>query len=444
MTSAVKIALTIAGSDSIGGAGIQADLKAFASLGVHGCSAITCITAQNTTGIRRVEAVADDLVKEQILAVLEDMRPGAVKTGAIYTSENAKVIAEIFSDRRTPLIIDPVLVSTTGAKLAKEDFASSLKKYLAPICTLITPNVSEAEKLTGIRVTDSEQAAKSAEQLLSIGASGVLIKGIIDGDKVADYLTMADGSMQTLVSTHLQGEFHGTGCLLSALIAGHIALGDDVCTSVVKARGAVFSAMQSGLRLGKGIGIIDPLKEIIVEAGKIRVLESLYASKEVVERELPIELIPEVGSNLCYSISSPRSEQDVAGYTGRIVRDGKRPKVVGCPKFGASKHVARIILAASRQDPTVRSVMNIKFNEKNIEACRNAGLKMSSFSRAKEPDGVSTMDWGTDAAIRDFGSVPDAIWDEGGHGKEPMIRILGESPDGVLRKVSRISSELRR
>jgi len=444
MTSTVKIALTIAGSDSIGGAGVQADLKAFASLGVHGCSAITCITAQNTTGIRRVEAIPGEIVSEQILAVLEDMHPGAVKTGAIYTSENVRTIAEIFSSRQAPLIIDPVLVSTTGTMLAEGDFISNLKKHLIPLCALITPNASEAESLTGIKVTDVEQAAKSAERLISIGASGVLIKGVVDGDKVTDLLSMADGAMQTLSSTVLPGEFHGTGCILSALIAGRIALGDDICTSVIKARSAVFLAMQRGLQLGKGIKIIDPLGDVIMEAGKNSVIESLHAQRELLEKDLPIELIPEVGSNLAFSIASPSSEQDVAGYTGRIVRDGGRPKVVGCPRFGASKHVARIILAASRHDPAIRSALNIKYNERNLEACKGAGLKMSSFSRENEPEGVSTMDWGTSAAITEAGYVPDAIWDGGGHGKEPMIRILGNNPEDVLRKISRISSELRK
>ena len=442
--SPVKIALTIAGSDSIGGAGVQADLKAFASLGVHGCSAITCLTAQNTTGIRRVEAIGSDLVREQILAVLEDMRPGAVKTGAVYTSENVRTVAEILSGREVPLIIDPVLVSTTGAKLAEEDFALSLKRHLIPLCALVTPNSSEAERLTGIRVFDAEQAAKSAEQLLSMGASGVLIKGIVEGDKVTDFLHMADGTVRELSSNVLQGEFHGTGCILSALIAGHIALGDDVCTAVANARGAVFLAMQRGAQLGKGIKIIDPLGGIMIEAGKSGILESLYAQKDVLEKDLPVELIPEVGSNLAFSLCSPGSEQEIAGYTGRIVRDGRKAKVVGCPRFGASKHVARIILAASKHDSAIRSAMNIKYNERNLGACKKAGLRMSSFSREEEPEGVSTMDWGTGAAIKKAGYVPDAIWDEGGHGKEPMIRILGRNPEDVLRKVSLISSELRK
>jgi len=444
MTSAVKIALTMAGSDSIGGAGIQTDLKAFASLGVHGCSAITCITAQNTTGIKRVDPVEAESVRAQISAVLEDMRPGAAKTGAIYTAENVKVIAEIFSDREIPLVIDPVMVSTTGARLAKEDFPSSLKKELIPVCALVTPNASEAERLTGIKVTGIEQAAKAAEELLSIGASGVLVKGIIDGDRITDYLAMDDGKAQELTSTILPGEYHGTGCLLSALIAGHIALGEDVCTSVIKARGAVFLAITRGQAIGRGIKMLDPLGEIVREAGKITIIEQLDDARSAVEHDLWIELIPEVGSNLGFSVQAPLSESDVAGYTGRIVRDGRLPKIVGHTRFGASKHVARIIIAASRRDPSVRSAMNIKYNERNLEACQKAGLRMSSFSREGEPKGVSSMDWGTSEAIRKFGSVPDAIWDAGGQGKEPMIRILGRDPQDVLAKVARVAGELQK
>lgn len=438
----MKIALTIAGSDSIGGAGIQADLKAFASLGVHGCSALTCITAQNTTRITRIDAVPPESLRAQIEAVLEDMTPGGVKTGAIYSAENVEVITGILSGKGIPLIIDPVLVSTTGAKLARENFAAMLRKKLIPICALVTPNVSEAEALTGIKVTDIEQAAKAAEQLQSIGASGVLIKGIPGEGTISDYLAMADGSTNILSSTKLPGEYHGTGCILSALITGHIALGDDVCTAVIKSRGTVFGLIEKGAAPGKGIKILDPLGQILVEAEKGPVLDTLERMRAIIEKDLAVGLLPEVGSNLGFAIPAPQSEADVAGYTGRIVREGKCPKVVGCARFGASKHIARIIVAANRQNALIRSAMNIKCNDGNLDACRRAGLSVSSFSREREPEGVSSMDWGTIEAIAAFGSVPDAIWDAGGHGKEPMIRILGKNPDEVLEKLSRISRNL--
>ena len=180
------------------------------------------------------------------------------------------------------------------------------------------------------------------------------------------------------------------------------------------------------------------------EAEKITVIEAVNEARVTIESGLRMELIPEVGSNLCYSIESPANEADIAGFTGRIVRDLGRPRIVGYAKFGASKHVARIILAASRHDASIRSALNIKYNARNLEACKKAGLSMSSFSRENEPEGVSTMDWGTDQAIKRFGSVPDAIWDAGGHGKEPMIRILGKDPQDVLAKMIRMANQLEK
>lgn len=438
----MRVALTIAGSDSIGGAGVQMDLKAFASLGVHGCSAITCLTAQNTTGITRVDAVTPDMLREQIIAILNDMTPDAAKTGAIFTAENGEVVAEIFSERQIPIVIDPVLVSTTGARLARDELISIYRRKLMPICTLVTPNISETETLTGIRVSCIEDAERAAKALLSCGAQGVLIKGIPAEDKVSDYLLLGDGSSQVLTSTRWPGEFHGTGCMLSALITGHLSLGDDICTSVIRARGEVFSALEFGINLGKGIKIIDPLRDVRRGAEKARILASLEKIRSDIEATLRIELIPEVGSNLGFALEDPRTEQDVAAFTGRIIREGARARIIGCSRFGASKHVARIIIAASKFDGSVKSAMNIKFNRRNLDACSKAGLSMSSFSRKDEPGGVSSMSWGTEHAIESYGAVPDIIWDDGGHGKEPMIRILGKDAEDVLTKLKRIADSL--
>ncbi|MEM2838827.1 MAG: bifunctional hydroxymethylpyrimidine kinase/phosphomethylpyrimidine kinase [Thermoplasmata archaeon] len=438
----MRVALTIAGSDSIGGAGVQMDLKAFASLGIHGCSAITCLTAQNTTEITRVDAVAPEMLREQIIAILNDITPDAAKTGAIYTAENGEVVAEIFSERRIPLVIDPVLVSTTGARLARDELVSVYKRKLLPICTLATPNTSETETLTGIKVSCIEDAEKAAKSMLSYGAEGVLIKGIPLEDKVSDYLLLKDGSSQILTSTRWPGEFHGTGCMLSALITGHLSLGDDICTSVIKARGEVFSALEFGIQLGRGIKIIDPLRDVLRGAARARILTSLEKIRNEIEASFRVELIPEVGSNLGFALEDPKTEQDVAAFAGRIVREGAKARVVGCSKFGASKHVARIIITASKFDNSVKSAMNIKFNRRNLDACSKAGLSMSSFSRKDEPAGVSSMSWGTERAIESYGAVPDIIWDEGGHGKEPMIRILGKDPEDVLTKLKKIADNL--
>lgn len=418
------------------------DLKAFASLGVHGCSAITCLTAQNTKEITRVDAVPPDMLREQLLAILSDMNPEAAKTGAIYTAENGEVIAEVFAQLRIPLVIDPVLVSTTGARLAREELISVYRRKLIPLSSLVTPNLSETEALTGVRVSSIDEAARAAKQLLSSGTHGVLVKGIPSEGRISDYLLLSDGTVEVLTSTRWPGEFHGTGCMLSALITGHLALGDDLRTSVIKARGEAFSAIEFGMDLGKGIKIIDPLRNLRTDSERGKILASLEKIREEIEGVMRTELIPEVGSNFGFSLEQPKNEQDVAAYSGRIVRDGSRARIIGCAMFGASKHVARIIIAASKFDGSVRCAMNIKFNKRNMDACARASLKISSFSRDEEPAGVSSMSWGTERAIESFGSVPDIIWDEGGPGKEPMIRILGKDPDDVLTKLRRIADNL--
>lgn len=439
----MRAALTVAGSDSIGGAGIQADLKAFASIGLHGCSAITCITAQNTTGIRRTIPVPGDMLRDQIEAVLEDIDLGAVKTGAIYTAENCGIIAEFFKEGRVPLVVDPVLVSTTGDSLATEDMVSVLKKRLIPICSLVTPNLSEAQVLSGIEITGMDSAQKAAEWLLSLGASGVLIKGLREDDRISDILTMADGTNRIFTSQLLrEGEYHGTGCVFSALIAGFMALGNDLCSSVAKARGTLFDGMIKAYAPGKGLKIIDAVGAKLVGAERAEILHQLVALRGEIEIKVDPRLLPEVGSNLGQSVSGPQVEAEVAGFTGRIVRDGSRTRITGCPQFGASKHVARIIISASRFDSRIRSAMNIKFNERNLEACTKAGLTASTFSRKEEPPNVSSMDWGVASAIESHGSVPDIIWDVGGPGKEPMIRVLGYDSLDVLDKVYRIAKML--
>ncbi|HDP96611.1 MAG TPA: bifunctional hydroxymethylpyrimidine kinase/phosphomethylpyrimidine kinase [Euryarchaeota archaeon] len=439
----MKTALTIAGSDSIGGAGIQADLKAFASIGVHGCSAIACITAQNTSGIRRTIPVPIDMLRDQIEAVLEDAELGAVKTGAIYTAENCGLVADLFGGRGVPLVVDPVLVSTTGDSLSAEDLVSVLKKRLIPVCSLVTPNLSEARVLSGIEITDMDSLHRASEWLLSLGASGVLIKGLRQGERISDLLTMSDGTSRTFTSQLLRGgEFHGTGCILSALTAGYLALGNDLCTSVTKARGSLFEGMTRAYAPGKGMRIIDTVGVKLVDGEKAEILHRMVSLRHEIETRVDTRLLPEVGSNLGHSISAPEVEADVAGFTGRIVREGGRTRIAGCPQFGASKHIARIIISASRFDPGIRSAMNIKYDERNLRACTEAGLSASDFSRENEPPDVSSMDWGVARAIEQFGSVPDVIWDAGGPGKEPMIRVLGHDPSDVLDKVSRIARKL--
>jgi len=247
----VPIALTIAGSDSGGGAGIQADLRTFAAFGVHGTCAITALTAQNTRGVDAVQTATRLILRAQIEAVLVDFRVGAIKLGMLATPALAReVIAVLATHRRIPLILDPVLVATTGARLGTQALATTLRRDLLPRVDLVTPNIPEAEALLGRRIRQRDMQA-AATGLLDLGARAVLLKGgHLAGDEVVDLLLTRQAG-HWFRQRRLAGEHHGTGCTLSAAIAACISRGMTLEAAVETAIGFVQDALRAGYRPGK-------------------------------------------------------------------------------------------------------------------------------------------------------------------------------------------------
>lgn len=249
--------LTIAGSDSGGGAGIQADLKTFSALGCYGTSAITAITVQNTLGVKATHGIPPEIVYGQIKAVMEDIRPAAIKLGMVHSAEVAIAIAEILADYRdTPVIFDPVMAATSGEKLSSDDTIALFKTRLFPLMTLITPNLDEAEVLTLERINNPEQMSKAAKTLLKTGCNAVLIKGgHLKGDKVFDIYHDLAGNGRSFESEFLETRnLHGTGCTLSSAIAAYITLGYSLTTAIEKARKYVFNAIKYGAAVKTGAG----------------------------------------------------------------------------------------------------------------------------------------------------------------------------------------------
>jgi len=244
-----------------------------------------------------------------------------------------------------------------------------------------------------------------------------------------------------LSSPKVEADVHGTGCALASLIAANVAIGLDLEEAVRRSKGMIYKAILARQIVGHGVPCADPLAVLRIEAGKPSMLEELEDAGCALERMLTVEFLPEVGSNMGYAVLGALEQDEVAAFDGRIVRVGATAKRVGCPRFGASKHVARIVLAASSRDPDTRCAMNLKYSEENLEACKKARLSVSTFDRTREPKGVSSMTWGVHAAIDKFGTVPDVIYDKGGLGKEPMIRLLGKSPGDVVSKLERIMSK---
>ena len=250
----IPIALTIAGSDSGGGAGIQADLKTFVALGVHGTSAITCVTAQNPRRVLAIQACRAEIVRGQIDAVVEELPPAAVKTGMLYSAEIIRVIAEFFeSNRRIPLVVDPVMISTSGSRLLKPSAIKLLRNRLLPLATVVTPNLDEANILTGRELKSLEDLRSGAKQIHGEFGCAALIKGghLRNFREAVDIFF--DGENELLLSApFIKGvQTHGTGCTYSAAITGFLARGYGLAEAVAHAKEFISNAIAGSYGIGK-------------------------------------------------------------------------------------------------------------------------------------------------------------------------------------------------
>jgi hydroxymethylpyrimidine/phosphomethylpyrimidine kinase len=253
----LPVALTIAGSDSGGGAGIQADLKTFAALGVHGASAIACLTAQNPKRVLGIETVSPQMLRRQLEAVFEELKPRAVKTGMLFSAENISIIANFFSKRQAAsgkrqFVIDPILVSTSGAKLLEPKALKILQDKLLPLATLVTPNLSEAEILSGQKISSVEEMVVAAKKIHAQFGGAVLVKGghLKNSDEATDLFF--DGKTEFTLSAPFVKNVrtHGTGCAYSAAICAALALGKNLPQAVQIGKRFVTDAIANSYKIG--------------------------------------------------------------------------------------------------------------------------------------------------------------------------------------------------
>jgi len=428
-------ALTIAGSDSGGGAGIQADLKTFAAHSVHGLSTIVALTAQNTKEVLDIFELPQSFIESQLKALKKDFEIGAAKTGMLYSKKIISTVAKNLGDY--PLVVDPVIIAESGAQLLKEEAIETLKKELLPKAILTTPNLFEAEKLAGIKIKTLEDMKKACKEIAKFGCSAIVKGGHL---KAVDVL-YHENKFYEFEGEKLEGKFHGAGCTFSASITANLAKGDDLITAVKNSKKFIQKALENSKKIGKGeVKVLNQYSHVLKEAEKHFVIESLRKAVEKIEENREFyKLIPEVGMNICFALENTSSLNDVAGVRGRIVKFKDRAKAVGCIEFGASKHIARVVLAAMSFDKSYRAAMNIKYSRELIQKLKKTqSFKISTFRREEEPAGEKTMEWGTKEAVKKLGKMPDIIYDEGAVGKEAMIRIIGKTPEEVMEKAERI------
>ena len=435
--------LTIAGSDSGGGAGVQADLKTFAALGMHGASAITSVTAQNTLGVASAYDIPEDVVIDQIRAILSDIRVDYAKTGMLSSSGIVHAVAGEIGE--IPFVLDPVMIAEAGGSLLAEDALQTVISELVPLATVVTPNVFEAEAITGIAIVDIEDAERAAAAITDLGCEAAVVTGgHLNG---TDLLYLGGCSESLPIRGHLiEGGTHGAGCTYSAAIAVFLARGFTIPDACAAAKKFVTDAIASSSAVGGGVAPVNQIGKVLRDSHRYQAISDVGNAVAMIEDcESFGSLIPEVGCNIGCAIPGAQTVSDVAAVRSRIVavrRNGRSARAVGCVEFDASSHIARLILAVMRFDPEIRSAVNIRYSEDILSACDACGFTMASFDRKDEPARHTTMDWGANSAIVEAGYVPQVIHDAGGVGKEAMVRILGRSAVIVANMAMRVLDRL--
>jgi hydroxymethylpyrimidine kinase/phosphomethylpyrimidine kinase len=446
----MKRVVTIAGSDTGGGAGIQADLKTIASLGGHGMTIITALTAQNSLGVQSVYPIPLPFIEAQMDAVFTDMGADAVKTGMLWEAAVVRLIANKLALYKViRVVVDPIIAATDGTRLLDEEGQAALQQDLFPLATLVTPNLPEAAAFAGMEVVTIQEMREAARRIRAYGAEAVLIKGgHLEGNPV-DLLLDESGFTEFPAERIAVSDIHGTGCVLSAAIATELAKGADLQEAVRQGREATMASIKGAATIGKGRRFASPPACGAPQGKRNAALMALHEALAALQGEARIGgLIPEVSSNLGYAIAGAQTRGDVAAFPGRIVRLRDTIATIDAPAFGASQHIASIILTVVRHDPSLRSAMNIRYSPAILKTCKELGFSILGFDRHEEPQEVSTEEghslaWGVEDALSKVDTVPDAIYDEGGWGKEPMIRILGRDPGEVVRKVIEIKRSMQ-
>lgn len=428
--------VSIGGSDPSGGAGIQSDVKTFTSLKNHCLTVITAITSQNTSTFGKIEAVSIKILEEQLDSVFSDFKIHGIKIGMVYNSQIIKLLYKKLKNFKIPIVIDPVIESTTGGRLIQNSAIKDFQKFLIPLATIITPNLYEAKILTNEESNEKNNHEYFAKKIQKMGAKNVVITGIeTKKTQIVDFVQEKNRKYY-LNSKKIFKINHGSGCNYSAALICALANKKKIKESVSFAKQFTYDSIKNAKNLGKGFPITDIQNNDAIN------VELSNAINELIKIKNFYKLIPECQTNFVFSEQSPKSLKEIMGISGRIVKTGKEVVIAGNLKYGGSKHVATALLTISKKFPKTCSAINIKYQESTIAKIKKSKLTLASYDRLKEPEKTklnkSTIKWGIDNAIKNMTNQPDVIYHRGDFGKEPMILIFGDKPNQVLKKIRTI------
>ena len=421
--------LSIGGSDTSSGAGIQSDIKLFSNNGFYPLTVITAITSQNTKKITSIEPVSRQSLELQLESVLSDFHIDAVKIGMVFNSQNIKTIYSKLKNSKFPIVVDPIIKSTTGRLLLEKNALSDYRKMIIPLADVITPNRFESKVLTGF--TD---AKKSAKKIQTMGAKNVIITGFTESNnKISDFI-LEPNNQYKISGKKIPIINHGSGCDYSASMVQSLAKGLTVSKSVRIAKKFVYQSIKNSISIGKGINITH--QEIPKDTKDLQNAIDEFKQIRNIHR-----LIPECQTNFVLAKTNPKTINDVLGISGRLVKAGKEIISAGEIIYGGSLHVASAVIHVNKKFPEILSCINIKYDTKIIAKAKKIGLIVLSYDRSKEPKNIkmkenSSIIWGISSILKT--KCPDLVFHKGDFGKEPMILIFGKTPNDVIKKVGKL------
>ena len=427
----MRTALTVAGSDSIGGAGIQADVKAMSVVGVHAASVITAVTAQNTCGVDGILPIPEEFIKAQLEAVLKDCDIKAVKTGMLYSAEIVGTVADILEDHEMPLIVDPVMVSGTGSSLSDDGYASALKKKLLPMCELVTPNKHEAEVLAKMKIKTRDDLMLACELIGKQGSSVLMKGGHFNTPTVVDYLYLSS-EFTKMEYPRLRKAGHGSGCVLSSFITANMAKGLDIVNAVLKSRELIQESISSQYAIGRGDVVVNTMVKLKGDTDKFQVLDALDAAAAKIVDTVPDELVPKGGMNIAMALKDAAGPEEIAAIDKRMVVHNGILRKNGPAKFGTAEGLSYILLTVMKHSPETRCIMSIAYGDDIMDVMEEVGMTSVTAEMGKDKFSEAT-----EKALRKCKGIPDAIVDKGPK-KDRVIRILAKDTEDMLAKLEEI------
>ena len=421
--------LSIGGSDPSSGAGIQSDIKTFENHGVYGFTVITAITSQNTKKISKILPISSKIIRSQLESVLSDFQIDSIKIGMMYDSSIIKAVHVMIKNQKCPIVVDPIIESTTKAILLKKSAIRDYRKMIIPLATIITPNKRESKILSGCSKVDD-----AARRLQELGARNVIITGYRESEREIEDFVMESDSNYILKGKRIKMINHGSGCNYSASITASLARKKSIHEAVNVAKEYVYQSIKNSKDLGKGIRITYKKNSEIQKQLSFSIID--FQNIKNVSK-----FIPECQTNFVFSKNKPKNIKNVLGISGRLVKSGNDVIQAGDLVFGGSQHIATALIEVSKKFPEIRSAINIKYEPKLITKAKKRKMSVLNYNRKKESKNSklkenSSISWGVSSCLKS--EMPDIIYHKGDLGKEPMIIVFGCTPTEVVKKIKQI------